>query len=135
MVATKKKRIAVRFGGVSIGENTARIGIKIDREDIELSEAEEILCGRRLTGSVKTAKTNEDPTQKPLNGMGDTQHEIKSVFDVKRIGVSPKDISAGLTFALSEIPMEELAHFSKRAGWLTVDAVAELEVDDDDDED
>jgi len=130
----KRQQIAVDFGNVSIGDGTARIGIKIDRNDMELSEAEDTLCGRRITGSIKLVRTNEDPAQKPISGMEDDQHEIKGTFDVKAISVSPKRISAGLTFSLKSIPFEQLAFFAKRSGRLMVDNVAELEVEDEDNE-
>ena len=138
MMATKtskktRAKIAVKFGGVSIGEDTARLGIVIDRADMpDLLQAESILCGRRLTGDVRVARTNEDT--KCLPGMEDVAYCVASTFDVKRIGVSPKHISAGLTFALSEIDVSDLAHFSKKSGWLNVQNVAVLEDEEENEE-
>ena len=66
--------------------------------------------------------------------MDDVSYEIRSVFDVKRMGVSPKNITAGLTFALAEIDVSELGHFAKRDGWLTIENAVELEDSEEEDE-
>ena len=121
-------RIAVKFGGVSIGEETARLGIRISRADVALERADEMLCGRRITGKVRVASVSgEGADQKALAGMEDAIVEIASVFDIKRLGVSPKEFSAGLQFSLAEIDVSVLAHFAKREGWLIAEKVLVLD--------
>lgn len=39
----------VAFGTVSFAKS-ARVGISVSREDLVLSKADNLLCGRRLTG-------------------------------------------------------------------------------------
>jgi hypothetical protein len=120
-------KIAVQFGGVSIGEETARLGIRISRADVSLENADAMLCGRRITGRVRVAITNESPDQQGLPGMDDAITEIAAVFDVRRLGVSPKEFTAGLTFSLAEIDVSVLAHFAKREGWLIAEKVLVLD--------
>lgn len=131
--ATPKKKtkstavldVPVAFGNVSIGDGTARLGIVIDREQLTVENADLMLCGRRLTGAV-VVQPNGDSTDQTYLVDG-IKHELRAVFDVKRIGVSPKEISTGLTFALKGLELAELGFFAKRSGRLVVDAVTELE--------
>lgn len=121
--------LAVEFGGVSIGETSARIGVRIPREDLNIDAADDAFAGRRLNGMI-SLQTREERRQKNLDGMEDnTPRTMESVFDVKRFGVSLKDISIGLTFALSEIDVAELAHFAKRSGTLKCSVVGPIPED------
>lgn len=123
--------LPVAFGGVSIGDGTARLGIKIDRAALTIDKADASLCGRRLAGRVVLGKG--DSAQQEL--INDRQHCVASVFDVKRIGVAPKNISAGLTFSLEDIDVRELSIFAKKSGRLIVDTIAELPDEDEDGDD
>jgi len=140
---TAQLKIPVRFNNVSIQQTTARIGIKIDRTSLGLSEADNFLCGHRLSCRVQTIPKNEDSKQKHMFDGG--KHTITGVCDVKKIGISPDELSAGLTFSLKDLESEhsELLHFSKRQGQLEVfeisaitkdEAPAEADDDADDDE-
>ena len=120
-----RKQLRVQFGGVSIGEATARIGIRIERELLNLDAADELFSGRRLSGAVMVVPDGESPDQQRLFD-GDDKHEIESTFDVKGFRVAPKEIGCGLTFALAEIDVAELGHFAKRSGVLQIDEVAAL---------
>lgn len=128
-MATRKPKsvldVPVQFGGVSIGEDTGRVAVKIDREQLNIDAADEMFCGRRLTGRIVVVPSGVDPDQQEMFDDND-RHELKSTFDVKRFGASRKEFCAGLTFALSEIDVGELGHFAKRSGRLIVAAVAEL---------
>lgn len=131
--------IPVEFGGVSIGESTARLGIRFDRSAMELERVDSTFCGRRLTCRVALGRTDDSPGQ--LRLIEDCDFVVESVADVKRFGVGPDSINTGLTFNLKEVDIETLAKFSKGAGRLAVDQVAEIPVDtanegeDDDDDD
>jgi hypothetical protein len=127
--------LGVSFGNVSIGDGTARLGIKLDREQVELETAEELFCGRRLTGQVVVVAADEDPNQKHLF-KGD-KPEIEATFDVKRFSMGPKDITTGLTFSIGDVDVETLSHFAKRKGELRIASVSKLEdaSDDFDDDD
>lgn len=116
--------VPVEFGGVSFGDETARLGLRIARPFMYIDAADELLCGRRLSCRVVTCPNGDDPNQKYLvDGVGAS---VEAVADVKRFGVSPKAISANLTFSLGEIDVRELASFSKKTGRLIVLGVGVL---------
>lgn len=120
--------VPVEFGGVSIGDGTARLGLKIDRSNLNIDAADEALCGRRLKGRVVVLKDGEQANQTTfLDGV---RHEVESIFDVKRFGVAPRAITCGLTFSLAEIDVEALTHFAKRKGRFIVDEIGEIPGDD-----
>ena len=121
-MAKQKKQavldIPVSFNGVSIGDGTANIGVKIDRKHLDIMAADESLCGRRLSGRVIVIQNGDDPKQKMI--AADMKHELASTFDTKSFRVSPKYITTGLTFALGEIdidaPTPMLSRYSRWIG-------------------
>lgn len=113
----------VEFGGVSVGQTTARIGVRINRDHCELSLADEVFCGHRLDVRVILGKSDEMPNQKKAF---ESAYECAGAADVKHMGVNADTISTGLTFSLKEIKIEEFARFSKGAGRLVVYGVGEL---------
>lgn len=119
----KTARLPVEFGGVSIGQSTARLGIRISREDIEIDEADNIFCGRRLKGKIELGKKDEDSRQTKFFDSGPV---VEGVFDVKRIGLSPEQVSTGLTFSIKDVDIRTLAKFSKGVGVLSVESVEDL---------
>lgn len=129
MASAKKKKlaldVAVEFQGVSIGDETGRVGIAIDRENMNIDVADEAFCGRRLSGSIITVPKGVDPSQQEIFEEGE-RHEIAGTFDVKRFSADSKRITAGLTFALAEIKIEELVHFAKRSGRMEILEFGEL---------
>ena len=128
-MAKQKKQavldIPVSFNGVSIGDGTANIGVKIDRKHLDIMAADESLCGRRLSGRVIVIQNGDDPKQKMI--AADMKHELASTFDTKSFRVSPKYITTGLTFALGEIDIAQLGFFAKQSGQLIVNSIEELE--------
>jgi ribosome modulation factor len=124
-----RTEISVEFGNVSIGDQTARLGIKIAREHLSLTDADRIFCGRRIWGLVGLG-TPDNPNQPRLPGMEDAQIVIEGAFETKQVGVRPNEYSLGLNFALKEIDVSELAKFAKRAGTVTVVSVKDLEHED-----
>jgi hypothetical protein len=123
--------VPVQFGGVSIGESTARLGVKINRDVLNIVAADEVFCGHRLSGRVLLGQHDDAAGQMKL--IEDVDVAVNATFDCKRLGVSAMEYGIGLTFSLSDIDISELARFSKGSGRLTVDTVAELPDDDDDD--
>jgi hypothetical protein len=115
---------AVTFGGVSIGDATARISVHIDRKNIALKTADQLFCERRLIGKVVLGLHDEGTTQGKL--IDDVDHEVAGAFDVKGFRCSADYISLGATFSLKEIDIAELARFSKGAGRLIVSDVGEI---------
>jgi hypothetical protein len=125
----------VKFGGVSIGEATARLGVSIDRSVLNIVAADELFCGHRLTGRVIRGRTGDQAGQTTFVD----DFALDAVFDVKRFGANQSTISTGLTFSLPDIDLATLAKMSKGAGRLVIKAIAELPDDspahDDEDDD
>jgi hypothetical protein len=113
----------VNFGTVSIGETTARLGVKIDRGVCSASQADKLFCNRRLIGSVVLGKREDGNGQKTAF---DTDRTVKGVFDVKGFSANAKQIGIGLTFSLKDVDIAELAHFSSGAGRLKIEEVSSI---------
>jgi len=124
-MTSKKKsdalELLVDFGGVSIGETTARLGVKIARPQLTITKADATFTGKRL--SVVVQLGNHDPDQKKLF---DVVTEVGGSVDVKRLGVNVDEYSTGLTFNLADVDVATLAKFSKGKGRLRVLAVEDL---------
>jgi hypothetical protein len=115
-------KLACDFGGVSIGDGTARLGLTINREALTLAAAVKTFCGRRITGVVCVGDVDPDQT----SFLNDAEYKIPSVFDCKRMGLTLKEYSLGLTFSLADIDAECLTHFAKKKGMLRVDLSSAL---------
>ena len=86
--------IDVQFGNVSIGAENARLGVKIDRGNMDLDSADEMLCGKRLTGRIEVCPPGEQQGQQALPGMKDERPHLDGTFDVNRSDaeLTPKDV-------------------------------------------
>lgn len=113
--------VAVAFGGVSIGDTTARLGVKIQRAFLNVVDADEIFTGKRLTVIVQLGAADADQGK-----LFDVEVEVAGSVDVKRIGITAETISAGLTFNLQTLDIATLARFSKGVGRLKVFDVAAI---------
>ena len=113
----------VKFGQVSIGHTTARLGVKIDRGVCDVSKADELFCNRRLIGQVVLGNHEDAAGQKKLV---ETDRTVKGVFDVKGFSVNASQIGLGLTFSLADIDISELAHFSAGAGRLLISEIGKI---------
>ena len=115
------------FGGVSIGDATARIAVRVARGFLNINAADECLVGHRIDVVVTLNKEGEDPKQQTL--LDDIKWTITGAADVKRIGVNADEISFGLTFSLADINVAELAKFSKGTGEIQIMGVGEIPED------
>ena len=77
--------IAVAYGNVSIGDETARIGVNISRGQMSLAQMDKNFCGKRLTGTILARSTGQ-AEQQSLPGV-DSDLTITAVFDVKSFSV------------------------------------------------
>jgi hypothetical protein len=142
-MSKKKSKVAmvdlpVEFGGVSIGEQTARLGCRFSKSLFnDLNRAADMFVGRRLDCRVGLGGEQDSPGQTML--FDDMEVFVEATADCKRLGLSTDTISIGLTFNLKDVDIETLARFSKGSGRLAVDQVAQIPVDtvssDDDDDD
>lgn len=116
--------LPVEFGGFSYGGNeTCRIGIKIDRTVCNLNCADDTFCGHRLTGKLVLGHHDDAPGQKI---MFEDEKVVEGVFDTKRLGLSPEQINFGATFNEKEIDVALLCSFAKQKGRLLVEVVEEI---------
>ncbi len=113
--------IPVIFGGLSIGDALARLGVRADREILILNTADEIWCGHRLTGAIVLGGHDDQSGQQKL--VDDLEHKIEGVFDVKRYSVSPSEIAASLAISLIDLDIAELAKFTKNTGRLQITGI------------
>ncbi len=119
--------LPVSFGGVSIGDKTARLGVSLERsESLTVAQADKSLCGCRLTGKVVARIGDAVGEQDPLPGLDAGDTVLDATFDVKQLSITPTSIGFGLTFAIKGLDVGELAHFAKRSGKLIVYEVAEI---------
>lgn len=116
--------LPIEFGGYSYGGNeTCSIGIKIDRSVLNLVAADESFCGHRLTGKLLLGHQDDQPGQSYLF---EDEKAVEGIFDVKRVGISPEQVTFGATFIESEIDSGLLSSFAKCKGRLLVEVVEEI---------
>lgn len=72
-------KLAVDFGGVSIGDATASIGVTVDRKDLDLATADEYFSGKRLEGQIRISNRNDD--QPKLFDPGVEPPSVATTFD------------------------------------------------------
>lgn len=129
--------VPVEFGNVTLGDGTARLGIKISRDVLNINAADETLCERRLTGKVVLGHENDSPGQTTFVN---SDYVVEASFDTKRYSVGSKTIATGLTVNLKEIDVEDLSHFSKKKGRMVLTGIGAIpggstdEGDDEEDE-
>jgi hypothetical protein len=126
--------LTVSYGDVSIGDKTARISVKVDRDSLNIKQADSNLCDKRIHGTIVRRPKGEAADQGRLDGMADIGvHRMPATFDVKGFHVTAKHIGFGLTFAIASIDIGQLVTFAKRSGTLVIDrseAIPDEEEDD-----
>lgn len=126
--------VPIQFGGVSIGESTARLSMKVRRSALGLYKADELFCERRLTGKMQLGGDDDQPAQGKLFEANLT---IEASFDIHRFGVTTEAYTTGATVKLNEVDIADLAKFSKGTGRFLIfgaDAIPD-EADSDEKED
>ena len=126
--------LPVTFGNLSIGETTARLGIRVSRGNLTVSKADKHLCCKRLSCTIIARSNGAQADQESLPGIDAGDEEINAVCDVKGYSVGGKTISLGLTLMLSMVSIEKLSHFPKREGRVLIESAVEIEPEDDDKE-
>jgi hypothetical protein len=118
--------LPVRYGNVSIGEDTVRLGIRISRGNLTPGKADALLCGRRLTCQLSCVPRGKDVDEPTLPGV-DVGRQVEAVVDVNAVSMTRKNIGAGLTRSLADVDLDSLVHFAKRDGRLTITKVEDLD--------
>lgn len=116
--------IPVEYGGVSIGAATARIGIKIDREVLNIVAADDIFCGHRLSGRLIKGRNGDSPGQQTL--MDDADDFLDAIFDVKNMSVTADKIGTGFTFCRADVDTNTLSNMAKGSGRILIRDVRDI---------
>lgn len=111
--------LSVAFKGLSIGLETARLGVTITRSQLPLMLADEKLNGRRLVATIESYPSGEQPGQKHLLESPELA-KIGTAFDVKGLNVKHDTIGFGLTCNLKEVDVSQLSLFAQRTGRLCI---------------
>lgn len=122
--------LPVHYGKVSIGEDTVRISFTSSRSNLTPTQADKVLCSRRLTCTVYCAPKGEAPDQPSLTGES-LGREFEGVADTKDVRLGRKKIGSGLTFVLRDVDIDSLIRFAGRDGKLTIKKVEALDDDED----
>ena len=115
--ASEKLELPVEFGNITIGVNTAKISVTVDRSKLKVASADAKLCGRRLTGTIFAAAKGERNDQ---GKFWDDSRELPGTFDVKGLTLSTDHIKFGLTFSKKDVDKENFSHFAGRSGRLEI---------------
>ncbi|MCA9366719.1 hypothetical protein KC887_00440 [Candidatus Kaiserbacteria bacterium] len=110
-MAKKKVKYRVSTGSVSVGDHTASISAKVSRELLDIESAEEYFCGRILSVKIVSLAEGESEGQKTLPGVD--RKEFEAMANVSSFRCTPKFVSFGLQFALSEVHADVLCMFAK----------------------
>lgn len=123
--------IPVVFGNLGVGEDTARLGLKVNRAKCTIKQAENYLCGARCEIKIKVDPNadNDTPGQTTFDGI--EGEALESVVDIKRYSAGPKGFTAGMTFNMAEIDVSQLAKFAGHSGRLVACRVGDAGIDDD----
>jgi hypothetical protein len=111
--------LSVEFSGVSVGKETASIGIKMSRDSLSLDRADEIFVGHRLQGTIQ--RGDGDKTQRMVPGMDPDQ--VTGTFDATRIGVNSDVITSRLKYSLEDIDITALAPLANKSGRIIIEGV------------
>lgn len=113
-----KKTLTVQCGNVSIGDKTVGIAIKFSRDSMPVTSADDLICGRRMSVSLK--RGNADPDQESIDEVADNFAELEGVVEVKSYRVTQKNFAFTACFMLADIHPERLYEFAKRECTLQV---------------
>lgn len=116
----QRKSFSCEFGGVSLGDQVARIGVHADKTVMDPIEADQFLAGRRCTVSIELPE-GDAPGQRRIKGFEPPR--IIATSDIKRYSGSDKAWGFGLAFNLSEIDSGVLAQFAKRSGRIDIEVL------------
>jgi hypothetical protein len=126
-VSNEVIEIPCEFGQVSIGDGTCRIGVSVNRERMNLKQADHFFAGSRLMIDVVVDPNSEKDTagQQVMEGV-EGKH-TKSTVDVKGFRVTTTHITTGLTFKREEIDLVDLADFANCNGKLKCQRIGDAE--------
>ena len=122
----KKFSRAVKLGGLSIGETTARMSFGFSREELDIQDADELFSGSRCNVKIEQKEDAAQTTIKVNGKSVKAIDPIDAVCDIKGFRTTAEHYSAGMTFLMSEVGVEKLARFSGRDVVLTLKRTGDI---------
>jgi hypothetical protein len=120
IVAKKTYKLGVDFGGVSFGKTTARISVKMTRDEIDLADADGLLCGARLSiNAMATGDTKGEPL------LPDVMPKLSGVADCKALNLTIDHIGFGLTFARVDLDQAGMIGMANQSGTLRLQRIGD----------
>ena len=115
-MAKEKKTLAVKFGSVNFGKESARIGVHVSRDRLDLEGADRLLTGAQLDVKMTLCSDLNNPTL-PMNT---DLPELSTSATCKSIGVKADAIGFGLTMQIVGLDTQKLIDFRNRDGKLVL---------------
>ena len=125
--------IPVQFGSVGFGKKTARVSASVERNEMNLGDADAQLCDRRVTAQIHAASNGDQAGQGRLPGMED-EIDINIIADVKSLKVDSGAIGFGMTVNIKGLERSTFSNLASRTGTIRITA-SEAIPDDKDDKD
>lgn len=124
---TYKHELKVDFGGVTIGDHSAAVGLSFDRNGKhKLDAVDTMLCGKRLQVFCIVGDA-ADPSQQQLDGMeGEHRPHVEATCDSPSLRVTPKLFTGRLSFSLEEIDVADIAGIAKRRGTVRLNVLGPI---------
>jgi len=124
--------LPVKLGTKSTSTKKISFQATIPRENIVLTKADNLLTFRRVKATLAVGKVAAQTAgnQKKLPELEDVDHEITSVIQTSKLGVTDDCYTVTLNFSLKEIKSEsKLEGFAGRDGLLTIHSVDDITAD------
>jgi hypothetical protein len=110
-VKRKVKNIPVLLGTPTLNGGRLQVPIQISRNDCSLTDADDLLCGRRLASTLFIFDGNPQAPAAELSG----------VCESKGFSVTPNNLTALLSFEVGLIDLNILRQFPHAQGNLRID--------------
>ena len=114
--------IPVKWGGLSVGKKTARLGFVVARgkADNDVLNAHFVDSRLEVTMILDALSESDEPGQKSFT---DPEAEVNTVADAKGYRTNMGEYSSALTFARDDVDLEALLDFAERGGRLKAERI------------
>lgn len=134
MKAKKEKlvELGVEFRNVSIGSKIARIGFSVDRDELDIKDADGLFTDSQVRCRI-VCDPNSKRDAEGQNTFGVTGEEIDVVADIKGFRVTNDAFTSGLSINKNEADVAILGSFSSCKARLHLERVGAASTDHDGD--
>ena len=124
--------VNVQFGGISFGDQTARLGISFDRGDFKVCSAEKFMVGARLR--IVAIPGVRDATAFRQLELMDAGKRVQADVDCKQYTGGSHAFKSGLTFNVSSVDQTALLALRKKQGRISLERIGSCDDEDEDDD-